>query len=138
MRERSPCCSSAWNALRPVGLIRSPITQNGRPAPITTVLDGDSRTVSTHFPLLTGSETEAAAEARDAGLLAKADQVQAAHPRQAAGGVGALAALDHVGGHAGAGHLLVDEAKRLRRADEADRREDRGLPREPGGGGLRH
>ena len=33
--ERSPACSCAWKALRPVGLIRSPMMQNGLPAPIT-------------------------------------------------------------------------------------------------------
>ena len=36
------CCSCAWNALRPVGLIRSPMTQNGCSGPMTTVLDRDS------------------------------------------------------------------------------------------------
>ena len=29
--DRSPAWSCAWKALRPVGLIRSPITQNGSP-----------------------------------------------------------------------------------------------------------
>ena len=92
MRERSPFCSSAWNFLRPVGLMRSPITQNGRSGPITTVLDDDSRTVSTQFPFCAGWDAEAAAQACDAGLLAKADQVQPAHARDAARRVGELAA----------------------------------------------
>jgi len=34
-RDRSPARSSSWNALRPVGLIRSPMMQNGWPGPIT-------------------------------------------------------------------------------------------------------
>src|SRR5690348_15071937 len=91
MRDRSPCCSCAWNFLRPVGLIRSPITQNGRPGPITTVLDGDSRTVSNRLPFVAGGNAEAAAQTCDTGLLAKADQVQAAHTRERAGRVGELA-----------------------------------------------
>src|SRR5215211_6003390 len=44
--ERSPARSSSANFLRPVGLMRSPMMQNGCSAPITTVLDRDSRTVS--------------------------------------------------------------------------------------------
>ena len=79
MRDRSPFCNSAWNFLRPVGLMRSPITQNGRSGPITTVLDDDSRTVSTQLPFFSGWNAEPAAQARDAGLLAETDQVQAAH-----------------------------------------------------------
>src|SRR5581483_1814263 len=153
MRERSPCCSSAWNFLRPVGLIRSPITQNGLPGPITTVLDGDSRTVSTHLPFLTGSDAEPLAEACDPGLLAKADQVQPAHARQAPGGVcelaaerealglgvgRALAALHDVGRHGDAGHVLVHEAEGARRADEADRRQDRDALGEAGLDGAPH
>ena len=39
--DRSPACSCAWKALRPVGLIRSPITQNGCAGPIVTVREGD-------------------------------------------------------------------------------------------------
>src|SRR4029079_1168814 len=78
MRDRSPCCSCAWNFLRPVGLIRSPITQNGCDGPMITVLDGDSRTVSNRLPFVAGGDAEAGTQACDAGLLAKADQVQAA------------------------------------------------------------
>src|SRR5690348_18488773 len=115
-RDRSPCWSCAWNFLRPVGLIRSPITQNGRPGPITTVLDGDSRTVSNRLPFVAGGNAEAGAQACDPGLLAKTDQVQAPHAGQRARGVGelagdvearglgiarTLAAFDHVGGNAG-------------------------------------
>src|SRR3954447_6836365 len=142
MRERSPFCNSAWNFLRPVGLMRSPITQNGRSGPITMVLDDDSRTVSTQLPFDSCWDAEAAAQACDAGLLAKTDQVQAAHTGDAArrlrelacqfealgfriGGV--LAARNHLGRHGDARHLLVDEAQRRWRADEADRRQDRAL-----------
>src|SRR3954466_12646542 len=91
MRERSPCCNSAWNFLRPVGLMRSPITQNGRSGPITMVLDDDSRTVSTQLPFGAGWNIQAVAQACDARLLAKADQVQAAHARDPARGLGELA-----------------------------------------------
>src|SRR3954447_6327931 len=145
-RDRSPCWSCAWNFLRPVGLIRSPITQNGRPGPITTVLDGDSRTVSNRLPFVAGGDAEPRAQACDPGLLAKADQVQTADTGQRACSVGelagdlealrfriarALTALDHLGGHADSRHALVDEAQRTRRTDEADRRQDRRALRQP-------
>src|SRR5919112_3463325 len=44
--ERSSALSSSANRLRPVGLMRSPMMQNGCSAPMTTVFDRDSRTVS--------------------------------------------------------------------------------------------
>src|SRR6476646_8088633 len=140
MRDRSPACSSAWNFFRPVGLMRSPMTQNGRAGPITIVLDDDSRIVSNRLPFVAGGAVEAAAEVRDPRLLPEADQVQSpdAGKRPRARGelarelealvfrVGrALAPLDQLGGHRDAGHLLVDEAQRGRRSDEADRRQDR-------------
>src|SRR3954451_5213305 len=75
-RERSPAWSSAWNALRPVGLIRSPITQNGCSGPMTTVLDRDCRTVSTRLPFGSGRNAELLAEPGDARLAAERDQVQ--------------------------------------------------------------
>src|SRR5579864_4142754 len=138
--ERSPAWSCAWNALRPVGLIRSPITQNGCSGPMTTVLDRDWTTVSTHLPLFTGRNVQVLAEARDAGLLAEADQVQAGDAGQRARmlgeltrdvealllGIGrALAALDRGRRHGDAGHVLVHVAERARRADEADGRDQR-------------
>jgi len=48
-----------------------------------------------------------------------------------------LDALDHCGGHRDPGHLRVDVAKRGRRAHEADRRQERGLAREPARDGFR-
>src|SRR3954452_20872967 len=126
-RERSPFCNSAWSFLRPVGLMRSPITQNGGSGPMTTVLDDDWRTVSTQLPFFTGRDAKARAQPCDAGLLAKADQVQAAHARDVARGVSeldadlealvlrvgrALDALDQLGGDGDARHALVDVAQR--------------------------
>src|SRR5437868_4756880 len=105
------------------------MTQNGRPGPITTVLDGDSRTVSTRLSLLARRDSEAVAQPCDARLLAKADQVQAAHAGQRARPVGELArdveagrlgiggtltALDHLRRHRDARHVLVHEAEGLR------------------------
>src|SRR2546430_8108293 len=127
MRDRSPFCNSDWNFLRPVGLMRSPITQNGRSGPITTVLDDDSRTVSTQLPFFSRWNSEAAAQACDAGLLAKTDQVQPAHAGQSASGVGELArelealglrvrgaldALDDLRRHRDAGNMLIDVMQR--------------------------
>src|SRR5581483_11367863 len=147
MRDRSPCCSSVWNFLRPVGLMRSPITQNGRPGPITTVLDGDSRTVSNCLPFVAGWDAETRAKPGDAGLLAKADQVQTTHAGNRArlvselardvealrlGIGGPLTALDQRGRHRDAGHLLVHETQCGRRAHEADGRQDCCALDEPG------
>src|SRR5579864_448117 len=137
--DRSPACSCAWNVLRPVGLIRSPMTQNGWSDPMTTVLDGDWTTVCTGLP---GRNAEALAEAGDSGFPPETDEVEAGDARQRArvrgelardlealglGVGGALAALDDLGGHFDAGHVLVDEAERAGRADETDRRDDRAL-----------
>src|ERR1700693_1078939 len=89
--DRSPAWSWAWNAFRPGGLIRSPITQNGCSGPMTTVLDRDRTTVSTHLPFCSGRDGSALTEGGDAGLLAKADQVQACASRQRARVLGELA-----------------------------------------------
>src|SRR5581483_9719048 len=138
--DRSPACSCAWNALRPVGLMRSPMIVNGPSGLITTLLDRDSRTVCTRLPLLSRGDAETPAQACDAGLAAEADQVEPAHARQRArvvgelarelealgfGVGGALAALDQLRRHLDPGHLLVDETQRRRRAHEADRRQQR-------------
>src|SRR5260221_10091907 len=115
--------------------MRSPITQNGRSGPITTVLDDDSRTVSTQFPFGAGWNVQTAAQARDACLLAKADQVQSVHTGDPArcvceltadlealrlGVRRALDALDQRGGHGEARDVLADVAQGLRGSDEAD------------------
>src|SRR5690242_16183976 len=44
-RDRSPSRSCCWKILRPVGLIRSPMMQNGSPGPITVSRLADDRTV---------------------------------------------------------------------------------------------
>src|ERR1700756_2966772 len=88
--ERSPAWSCAWNAFRPVGLIRSPITQNGCSGPMATVLDGDWTTVSTRLPFGSGWDAEPLAQPGDAGLAAEADQVQACDSGQRARVLGEL------------------------------------------------
>src|SRR4051794_3944570 len=45
-RVKSPAAISAASSLRPVGLMRSPITQNGRSKPMTTSLVAELMTVS--------------------------------------------------------------------------------------------
>src|SRR2546426_11537120 len=89
--ERSPAWSWAWNAFRPVGLIRSPITQNGCSGPMTTVLDSDWTTVSTHLPFGSCRNRQPLAEAGDAGLAAGADQVQGCGAGQGGRVLGELA-----------------------------------------------
>src|SRR6056297_3078689 len=54
-REKSPRSSSSFRILRPVGLIRSPITQNGSSKPITVVLVLDSMTVRVMWAALSWS-----------------------------------------------------------------------------------
>src|SRR6478752_4671970 len=140
--ERSPACSCAWNALRPVGLIRSPITQNGCSGPMTTVLDGDWTTVSTRLPLFAGGYAEPLAEPGDAGLAAEADQVESGGSRQRARVLGeleadlealrlrvarALAALDQRRRHLDAGHVLVHVPQGCGGAGEADGGQQRAL-----------
>ena len=44
--DRSPRRSCSWKIFRPVGLIRSPIMQNGRSGAITTSREADRSTVS--------------------------------------------------------------------------------------------
>ena len=46
--SKLPAAISPASALRPVGLMRSPITTNGRSKPMTTSLVGDDSTVSAH------------------------------------------------------------------------------------------
>src|SRR5439155_21776374 len=138
--ERSPACSCAWNALRPVGLIRSPLIVNGPSALMTTALDRDSRTVSTRLPFCSCGDAKTLTKARDARLAAEADQVQPANARQRPRVLGELAAerealrfgigrllavLDELLRHLDARDLVVDETERTGRSNEADRRQDR-------------
>src|SRR4051794_21651227 len=109
---------------------------------MTTVLDRDSRTVSTRLPLFSRRNAQLAAEPGDARLAAEADQVQTGDPGLREGvprrleadlealllGVGrGLAALDQPGRNGDPWHLLVDEAQGGGPAHEQDRRDDRCL-----------
>src|SRR6266511_3933234 len=128
--DRSPPRSSSANVLRPVGLIRSPMTQNGWSWPMTTVLVRDDRVVCMRERLLPFDarlEAELCAELGDARVLAERDEVQAGHAGQRERVAGQLvgeleARLLLVGGRLDAfddrprdldpGNLLVDEAQR--------------------------
>jgi hypothetical protein len=50
MRDRSPARSCSWNFDRPVGLMRSPMTQNGSSGPMVTVRVAEEMTVCTLAP----------------------------------------------------------------------------------------
>src|SRR6266516_1600854 len=139
----STCCGTsawswAWNAFRPVGLIRSPITQNGWSGPMTTVLDRDWTTVSTHLHFFSCRYSEPRAESGDAGLAVEDSQVQHGNARERARVLGeltgelealslrvgsALAAFDRLRRYGDAGNLLVDEAQRASRPNKTDRRD---------------
>src|ERR1700716_462056 len=80
--DRSPPRSSSANFLRPVGLIRSPMMQNGCSRPIVIVLDRERSTVSIGFPFDSGRDAQACAELCDAGVLAERDEVKARHAGQ--------------------------------------------------------
>src|SRR6476661_5546535 len=120
--ERSPDWSWAWNAFRPVGLIRSPITQNGRPAPIVTILDRDWRTVSMLDPFGVCRNAKATARLGDAGVLPEADDVQARDP----------------GERHGVGRLLMGQVKACLElvGGRLDAVDDRGRDRDPGDVGV--
>src|SRR5947207_10169123 len=151
--ERSPACNWAWNALRPVGLIRSPITQKGCSGPMTTVLDRDWTTVSTQLPFGSSRDFQPFAQPGDPRFAAEADQVDAGGPGQRARPVGelagdleafvlgigsALTALDQLRRNRDPRNVLVDVAQRPRRAHEADRRQQRNLVGEPRRDGFLH
>src|SRR5437763_16460567 len=136
-RDRSPLRSSSENVLRPVGLMRSPITQNGWSCPMVTVLDRDSRTVC--IALLSFDswrDPETRAELCDARVLSEGDEVETRHAgerermrglfeREVEAGLvlvgGGLHAIDHGGRHLDARHLVVHEPERLGRAQNRDR-----------------
>src|SRR5512133_1227224 len=154
--DRSPPRSSSANVLRPVGLIRSPMTQNGWSWPMTTVLDRDDRVVCMRerlLPFEARLEAEVCAELGDPRVLAERDEVKAGHPgqRERVGGQlegeleagvllvgGRLDTLDDGRRNPDAGDLLVDEAQRAGRAQDRDRRDQRRPIGEPDRLGLRH
>src|SRR5579862_2296612 len=126
-RVRSPLRSSSAKALRPVGLIRSPMIVNGPSELIVTVLDRERTIVSTALPFGSRRDSDAFAEPRDRGVLAERDQVQAAHAGQRERVPGLLAGdlealLVGVGRgldarqqrvrHLDAGHVRADVAQR--------------------------
>src|SRR5205823_3991653 len=122
--------------------MRSPITQNGRSGPMTTVLDGDWTTVSTRLSFLSWWDAELLTQPGDSGLAAKADQVEAGDSRQRPRVLGELdrdletlrlrvgcplAALDERRGYLDARHVLVHVAQGRGRAGQTDGRQQRGL-----------
>src|SRR4051812_9796636 len=139
--DRSRPRSSSANALRPVGLMRSPMMQKGCSGPIVTVLDRDCRTVSMRLvPFGSGLDAQSLTELGDARVLAERDEVQAGHAglragvvRQLAGDLealvllvgGGLGARDELGRHLDAGHLLGHEPKRQGAAHDEDRGQQR-------------
>src|SRR3954451_15410378 len=145
-RSRLPSRNSCANALRPVGLMRSPMMQNGLSIAIVTVLDRDCRTVSTRVSLLGWGNAEPLAQAPDRVVLAERDEVQPAHARLSEGvpclfdckfesflaGIGGvLHALDHSCRHRDPRHLGVHDLERPRAGDEADREQERGALEQP-------
>src|SRR4051794_26546752 len=123
--DRSPPRSCSANALRPVGLIRSPMMQKGCSGPIVTVLDRDCRTVSMRLvPFGSGLDAQSLTELGDARVLAEGDEVKAGGAglragmvRQLAGDLEALVLLvvggldpgDGLGRHLDPRDLLVHE-----------------------------
>src|SRR5512133_1463520 len=152
--DRSPPRSPSANVLRPVGLIRSPMTQKGWSWPMTTVRLRDCRVVCMRERLLpfdSRLEAETCAELGDPGVLAERDEVQAADPgqRERVGGElvrelearlmlvgGRFDALDDGRGDLDAGDLLVDEAQGPGRAQDRDRGDERRAIGQPGRDGL--
>src|SRR4051795_6558925 len=142
-RSRLPSRSSCAKALRPVGLMRSPMMQNGFSIAVVTVLDRDCRTVSTRVSLLRCGNAEALAQAPDRVVLAERDDMETAHARLREGvacllhgklerfllGIGGgLDTLDHGRRHRDAGHVVVHELEGPCPGDEADRRQERRVP----------
>src|SRR5579864_7176829 len=113
--DRSPPRSCSANTLRPVGLIRSPMMQNGRSAPMVTVLDRDRSVVSIRLPFDSRRNAQSCAQLRDAGVLAERDEVNPRHTglRQGMRGelVGDLEALGL--GVIGAFHPLENRGRNI-------------------------
>src|SRR3954454_23051729 len=152
--DRSPPRSCSAKALRPVGLMRSPMMQKGCVGPIVTVLDRECRTVSMRLvPFGSGLDAQSLTELGDARVLAERDEVKARDPGQRAGVVGELAgdvealvllvgrrlgARDELGRHLDAGDLVVDELERQRASHDEDRRDQRAAVGEAGRARLGH
>src|SRR3954471_820430 len=146
--DRSPPRSCSANALRPVGLIRSPMMQKGCSGPIVTVLDRDCRTVSMRLvPFGSGLDAQSWTELGDPGVLAERDEVQARDAGERAGVVSELAgdlealvllvrrglgARDELGRDLDARDLLVDELQREGASHDEDRRDQRAARGEAG------
>src|SRR6476659_277323 len=145
-RSRLPSRNSCAKALRPVGLMRSPMMQNGLSIAIVTVLDRDCRTVSTRVSLLGCGDAEPLAQAPDRVVLAERDEMQAAHARLCEGvaslfdselegffaRVGrVLDALDRGGRDRDARHVGVHELERASACDQADRGQERRVLKQP-------
>src|SRR5205085_1066762 len=75
--DRSPARSCSANVLRPVGLIRSPMMQNGPSELIVMVLDRERRTVFIRLPFDSWRDAKACAQLCDTGVLAERDEVKA-------------------------------------------------------------
>src|SRR3954447_4924994 len=152
--DRSPPRSSSANALRPVGLMRSPMMQKGCSGPIVTVLDRECRTVSMRLvPFGSGLDAQSLTELGDPGVLAERDEVKARDAGQRARVVGELAgdlealallvggglgARDELRRNLDACDLVVHELQGERGAHDEDRRDHRAAGREAGRHGLGH
>src|SRR3954468_20111853 len=152
--DRSPPRSCSAKALRPVGLMRSPMMQKGCVGPIVTVLDRECRTVSMRLvPFGSGLDAQSLTELGDARVLAEGDEVQTRDPGQRPGVVGELAgdveALvllvgrrlgpgDEVGRHLDAGDLVVHELERQGASHDEDRGDERAARGEARRGRLGH
>src|SRR5450755_2568370 len=150
---RSPPRSCSANSLRPVGLIRSPMMQNGCSEPTVTVLERDRSTVSIEFPFNSGRNAQACTQLCDAGVPAERDEMKAAHAGllervrgQLAGELEALRLgvrrlLDPGHGRrrdVDPGNPGGDESHPPDGAQDADRGDDRQPLAQPTGAGLAH
>src|SRR5262249_47695631 len=138
--DSSPARSSSANVLRPVGLIRSPMMQNGCSAPIVTLAPRDRSTVSIGLPFDSWCDPQSPAQLGDAGVLAERDEVKSGDAGLGEGMGGELVrdveALGlRVGGpfdardggrrHVDPGHSGGDEPHPADGPQDADRRDHR-------------